>query len=268
MITLFQIYMARILLVFAHCNADERQRRVDLYSLLFFIFGLCSLISQFGAGLAFGISGENLTKRIRERLFKAILRQEIGYFDLEENSVGSVCTMLSTEAASVQGATGTRLGVVVSTFAILGTGTVVAFVFGWQLCLVIIAFIPVLIISGFVQMKIMGGFDVKDKKLLETAGKIATEATANIRTVKQLNAHRHFIELYEKIVEDTYSKNFKKSIFAGLIFGFSQGIVFFALATGYYAGANFIVLYACPLSLSGLSNVDLLRLLRKPRMFA
>lgn len=51
----------------------------------------------------FGLSGENLTKRIRSRAFKAILSQEIGYFDMPENNVGTLTTRLAVEAAAVQG---------------------------------------------------------------------------------------------------------------------------------------------------------------------
>lgn len=51
----------------------------------------------------FGLSGENLTKRIRSKAFKAILSQEIGYFDKEENNVGTLTTRLAVEAAAVQG---------------------------------------------------------------------------------------------------------------------------------------------------------------------
>lgn len=51
----------------------------------------------------FGISGENLTKRLRSRGFKTMLSQEIGWFDDPKNSVGTLCTKLAVEAAAVQG---------------------------------------------------------------------------------------------------------------------------------------------------------------------
>lgn len=50
----------------------------------------------------FGISGENLTKKLRSDTFKAMLRQEVSWFDDPKNSVGTLCTRLSTEAAAVQ----------------------------------------------------------------------------------------------------------------------------------------------------------------------
>lgn len=51
----------------------------------------------------FTISGENLTARLRSRSFKAMLRQEIGWFDDDKNSTGALTTRLAGDAAQVQG---------------------------------------------------------------------------------------------------------------------------------------------------------------------
>lgn len=68
----------------------------------------------------FGISGENLTMRLREKGFRSMLRQEMGYFDDHKNSTGALCTRLATDASSVKGATGMRAGTIVQ--ALLGMG--------------------------------------------------------------------------------------------------------------------------------------------------
>ena len=77
----------------------------------------------------FSLSGGRLTQRLRMDSFAAVLSQEIGWFDrfnfflhfIEfylifvqrfENSTGSVCARLSSDAAKVQGATGARVGTV------------------------------------------------------------------------------------------------------------------------------------------------------------
>jgi ABC-type multidrug transport system fused ATPase/permease subunit len=52
---------------------------------------------------SFGVAGERLTMRLRSQAFAAILRQDVAYFDTEENSVGALCTRLSGDAAAVQG---------------------------------------------------------------------------------------------------------------------------------------------------------------------
>ncbi len=51
----------------------------------------------------FGIASERLTMRLRKMAFASILDQEIAWFDKEENSTGSLCARLSSDAANVQG---------------------------------------------------------------------------------------------------------------------------------------------------------------------
>jgi len=40
----------------------------------------------------------------------------------------------------------------------LGVGLILAFYFGWQLTLLMLAFIPFMIIAGFLQIYLMSGF--------------------------------------------------------------------------------------------------------------
>lgn len=44
-----------------------------------------------------------MTERIRGQLFKAMISQEIGFFDKKSNSVGALCSKLSSDASNVQG---------------------------------------------------------------------------------------------------------------------------------------------------------------------
>ncbi|CAF1218843.1 unnamed protein product [Rotaria sp. Silwood1] len=61
------------------------------------------ILSKVVANFLFSISGEALTQRLRAKIFRSLLRQEVAYFDKSENSTGALCTRLSTEASAVQG---------------------------------------------------------------------------------------------------------------------------------------------------------------------
>ena len=61
------------------------------------------LLSTCWQQFCFSVSGENLTSRLRSRSFKAMLRQDIGWFDNERNSSGALTTRLSSDAGQVQG---------------------------------------------------------------------------------------------------------------------------------------------------------------------
>lgn len=54
-------------------------------------------------GYTFAKSGELLTKRLRKYGFKAMLGQDIGWFDDLRNNPGVLTTRLATDASQVQG---------------------------------------------------------------------------------------------------------------------------------------------------------------------
>lgn len=154
--------------------------------------------------MSFGISGENLTKRVRSAAFKAMLSQEVGWYDMPENNVGTLTTRLATEAAAVQGATGVRLGGALMNVANLGVGLVLAFVYGWAITLLILGFIPFMIISGVLQTKLMVGFSGKNKEAIEEAGKFTSEAIGNIRTVAILSKETYFAKVYAQKIDGPF----------------------------------------------------------------
>ena len=53
--------------------------------------------------MSFSISGGALTARLRAMTFRSILRQEMGWFDLEENSSAALSTKLASDVPLVQG---------------------------------------------------------------------------------------------------------------------------------------------------------------------
>lgn len=120
----------------------------------------------------FAYSGEALTQRLRSIVFRALLRQDIAFFDQSNNNTGALCSRLAIEASAVQGATGVRLGIICQYLATLGTGVIVSFVFSWQLSLLVIGFFPLVIIGGFLQGYMLTRFTRKYENTLENADKV------------------------------------------------------------------------------------------------
>ncbi|XP_019778906.2 bile salt export pump isoform X3 [Tursiops truncatus] len=236
----YAFFFSQILGIFSVPDKEEQRSQIHGVCLFFVAIGCVSFCTQFLQGYAFAKSGELLTKRLRKLGFRAMLGQDIGWFDDLRNSPGALTTRLATDASQVQGAAGSQIGMMVNSFTNITVAMIIAFFFSWKLSLVIVCFFPFLALSGAIQTKMLMGFATHDKQALEVAGQITNEALSNIRTVAGIGKERQFIEVFETELEKPYKTAIRKANVYGFCFGFSQCIVFVANSASYRYGGYLI----------------------------
>ena len=89
--------------------------------------------------------------RMRVLSFKTMLRQEIGWFDLDENNLGALVTRLSSDAASLKGFTGATFGAILNALGALIAALIISFTGGWKLTLIVLCFTPLMVLTGVIQ---------------------------------------------------------------------------------------------------------------------
>jgi ATP-binding cassette, subfamily B (MDR/TAP), member 1 len=161
----------------------EKESKIAFWSVMYIVVGFAALVGNVLQMGMLGISGEKLTRKMRGMTFRALLRQEIGFFDKDENAVGALTTRLATEASAIKGITGDTLGATALTLSTILVGIAVAFWGCWRLALVVLACLPAIALGGAMQMKSMSGFDAGASKMYEESGAVASEAVDNVRTI-------------------------------------------------------------------------------------
>ncbi|NXW35425.1 MDR1 protein, partial [Phaetusa simplex] len=233
----FAVIFGKIIGAFQETNPEKRSKNTLVLSLMFLLLGVITLAAYIIQGFMFGKSGEILTMRLRSLSFRALLQQEVGWYDDQKNAVGVLLTRLATDASQVKGATGSRLGLMTMTVFTLLTAIVIAFVYGWQLTLLILACIPFVIATNAARVSSVSGHAAKDQKALEEAGRISTESVENIRTVASLTREEAFYERYVTSLNGPYRDSLTKAPFYGFTYGVAQCANYFINAAVFRFGA-------------------------------
>ncbi|XP_076760462.1 multi drug resistance 49 isoform X1 [Xylocopa sonorina] len=234
----FAVLFGEVYYVLGLQDADEVRRETVNFSILFLIVGVVTGVGTFLQMYMFGLAGVRMTTRIRKMAFAAMLRQEMGWYDEDNHSVGALCARLSSDAGAVQGATGTRVGAILQALSTLVLGIGLSMYYTWKMTLVSVVSIPLVLGAVFFEARVMSGQGLQEKKKMEAATRIAIEAISNIRTVASLGKEEAFLQRYCVELDHVAKATRIRNRLRGLVFSCGQTTPFFGYALSlYYGGA-------------------------------
>jgi ATP-binding cassette subfamily B (MDR/TAP) protein 1 len=148
----FAYVLSAVLSVYYSQNHAYMSREIEKYCYL--LIGLSSAALLFNTLQHFfwDIVGENLTKRVREKMLTAVLKNELAWFDQEENESARIAARLALDANNVRSAIGDRISVIVQNTALMLVACTAGFVLQWRLALVLIAVFPVVVAATVLQV--------------------------------------------------------------------------------------------------------------------
>ncbi|EQC24934.1 hypothetical protein SDRG_17182 [Saprolegnia diclina VS20] len=206
------------------------------------IFFGVAVASFFVASLqlfSFRYIGEKLTTRLRNMHFQALMRQDIGYFDMDGHTTGALTTDLSTHATKVVAIAGENQSLIVQTIFTFIAAMIISFGFGsWQLTLVMLCTMPLLVMASLFRGPVLAGQKVSDS--LSLSGSVATEAIVNARTVTALGLQETLAAKYDEMLEQPMKDGVRESHINGIMNGFSTFSMFAVYALVFWYGNKLI----------------------------
>jgi ATP-binding cassette subfamily B (MDR/TAP) protein 1 len=219
---------------------DELRSEANFWSWMYFMLAMVQLVSYIAQGTAFAYCSERLIHRARDQSFRSMLRQDIEFFDREENTAGALTSFLSTETNHLAGMSGTTLGTILLVVTTLVACCVISLAVGWKLALVCIATIPILLGCGFFRFWMLSRFQSTAKKAYEKSASYACEATSAIRTVASLCREDDVWQHYHDQLDNQRVKSLNSVIWSSTLYAASQSLSFLCMALGFWYGGTLI----------------------------
>ncbi|XP_052210326.1 LOW QUALITY PROTEIN: ABC transporter B family member 2-like [Diospyros lotus] len=233
---LFALGVTQALVSF-YMDWDTTRHEVKKVSLLFCGGAAITVIVHAIAHLCFGIVGERLTLRVREMMFSAMLKNEIGWFDEAGNISSMLASRLESDATLLRSMVVDRSTILLQNLSLVVTSFVIAFILNWRLTLVVLATYPLIISGHFSEKMFMKGYGGNLSKAYLRANMLAGESVSNIRTIAAFCSEEKVLDLYARELVGPSKRSFTRGQIAGIFYGVSQFFIFSSYALALWYGS-------------------------------
>uniref|UniRef100_A0A0E0LY19 Uncharacterized protein n=1 Tax=Oryza punctata TaxID=4537 RepID=A0A0E0LY19_ORYPU len=234
---IFAYVLSAVLSVYYAPDAAYMDRQIAKYCYLLIGMSSAALLFNTVQHLFWDTVGENLTKRVRERMLAAVLRNEIAWFDMEDNASARIAARLALDAQNVRSAIGDRISIIVQNSALMLVACTAGFVLQWRLALVLLAVFPLVVGATVLQKMFLKGFSGDLERAHARATQIAGEAVANVRTVAAFGSEAKIAGLFEANLAGPLRRCFWKGQIAGSGYGVAQFLLYASYALGLWYAA-------------------------------
>ncbi|EHK18823.1 uncharacterized protein TRIVIDRAFT_80699 [Trichoderma virens Gv29-8] len=221
-------------------NAHHVKKDSDFWSAMYLMLAIVQFLAFASQGVLFAICSERLVHRVRDRAFRAMLRQDVAFFDKDENTAGALTSFLSTETTHVAGLSGATLGTLLMMSTTLIAAIVLSVSIGWKLSLVCTACIPILLGCGFFRFWLLAHFQRRSKAAYAASATFASEAISAIRTVAALTREEDVLKLYHDSLVEQQRRSLRSVLKSSLLYAASQSFNFLVFALGFWYGGTLI----------------------------
>ncbi|CAM8985498.1 unnamed protein product [Rhodiola kirilowii] len=220
-------------------DVRSQVRAVCEVSLHMVYFALATGVLSFFQVSCWMATGERQVTRIRSLYLKALLRQDIGFFDTETNT-GEVIGRMSGDTILIQDAMGEKVGRSVQMVATFVGGFIVAFYQGWFLTAALLSSVPPIVFTGAVMMILVTKLSGHGQTAYSQASTVVEQTFGSIRTVGSFTGERQAIALYNKALAKAYKFGVQEGLAAGLGFGSLTCTLFCSYGFAVWFGAKTI----------------------------
>ncbi|KAI9035989.1 putative ABC multidrug transporter [Aspergillus affinis] len=209
------------------------------YAIYFVYLAVAEFITIYIATVGFIYTGDHVVQRIRVEYLRAILRQNIAFFDTL--GAGEVTTRITADTNMIQDGISEKVGLTLTGLSTFVTAFVIAYIKYWKLALICSAtLVAVLLIMGGCSTFTL----IFSKRALESQGRggsLAEDILDSIRTVVAFDAQETLANKYESHLKDAEKPGMKAQIAFAIMVGALLCVMYLNYGLGFWMGSRYLV---------------------------
>jgi ATP-binding cassette subfamily B (MDR/TAP) protein 1 len=158
-----------------------------------------------------------MTSNFKTKWFRALLRQDMAYFDLRD--ISGTATLVSSNAVKFKRGVGKKLGDGVQFSCTVILGLVYGFYSSWKVSLLLFAVVPFMAMSGAYLTTLLTTESQRANSSYAKAGSVVYTTASSIRTILSLNAVESMISKFTAATQEAYDGATKQVMQVGLATG-------------------------------------------------
>lgn len=197
---------------------------VNEFILYFVYLAIVNFVCAYFQFMCFTRTSQRQGSQIRKQYFSSLLRQEVGWYDLQ--NTGGLTGPMMDDVTKIQAGLSDRLGTFLQFFAMGVAGIGIAFFISWKLVLVTLCLVPFLCVGMAVVATAMSKGAEENQSSYAKAGIIAEEAVTLVRTVIAFNGQAHEAARYREEVQQAVKDGKKAATGEGIGLGLTWFFIF------------------------------------------
>eukprot|EP01018_Ginkgo_biloba_P022721 Gb_08703 [translate_table: standard] len=185
-------------------------------------------------------TGERQASRISRKYLRAVLRQDVGFFDNKGASTSEVVTSVSNDTLVIQDVLSEKVPNFVMNASTFFGSYFAAVYLSWRLAVVAFPFVILLVIPGIMYGRLLIGLARKIQAEYNKAGNVAEQALSSIRTVFSFVGEQRTITKFSAALDKSVKLGLKQALAKGMAIG-SSGISFVIWALLAWYGSSLVI---------------------------
>ncbi|KAE9372742.1 ABC transporter [Stipitochalara longipes BDJ] len=218
---------------------DELRHNVGHLALYLVYLAIGTFVAIYVCTVGFVYVGEHISQKIREQYLKAILRQNIGFFDML--GTGEITNRITSDMNLVQDAISQKVALTITALSTFITSFIVVVIFYWKMGLISLSSVAVMVLfmGGATRLAV-----IYRKRSLESYGlgaTVAEEVISSIRDTIAFGTQVKHAKLYNEYLNVAEKWGSKAEVIMGVSIGGMMGTIMWNYGLNFWVGSRYLV---------------------------